>query len=237
MNEENNLLEIVEEFRPVVGYEGHYEVSNFGKIISLKDNKRLERKPSLVGKGYLSLTVSKDGISKQFRVHRLVAIAFIPNPNNLPEVNHKNRIKTDNHINNLEWCTSKENTLHWVRSGANFSKGSEHHKTNLTDEIVLNIRHDFDNLNFNYTQLSKKYHVGLFAIRLIISNKSWKHLPYTKTYEEKRNKRLNKIENLKLLGAEIRLRILNGEKSKDLRKYYNLPTTTFSDLVLNRLHK
>lgn len=92
-------------WKPVVGYEGLYEVSNLGNVRGLKRGKVL--KP---GKGrYLFVVLCKDGIRHETSVHRLVATAFCPNPNNKPEVNHLNEIAEDNRASNLEWCTRIEN--------------------------------------------------------------------------------------------------------------------------------
>ena len=95
-----------EEWKPVVGYEGLYKVSNQGRVRSLPRNstsgKILKLKTNT--DGYLLATLYKDGKSKSYRVHRLVALAFIPNPNNLPEINHKSEEKWLNTVDNLEWC-------------------------------------------------------------------------------------------------------------------------------------
>lgn len=101
-----------EEWCPVRGYEGLYEVSNFGNVRSLNYNKTGEIKLlSTVedNKGYLSVCLHKNGKQKKYLVHRLVAEAFIPNTNNLPQVNHKSEVKTDNRVENLEWCTASYN--------------------------------------------------------------------------------------------------------------------------------
>lgn len=93
-------------------YSGLYEVSNKGRIRSLsyKGHGKVEiMKPGKTEKGYLQIGLSKDEKVKRFYVHRLVATAFIPNPNNLPEVNHLNEIKTDNRVENLKWTTHKNN--------------------------------------------------------------------------------------------------------------------------------
>ena len=105
----------MEEWRDVVGYEGLYMVSNCGRVKSLKfSNGKREKimKLSDRGNGYLRVSLSKDGESKHYNVHRLVAIAFIPNPDNLPYVNHKDECKTNNNVDNLEWCTVEYNNTY-----------------------------------------------------------------------------------------------------------------------------
>lgn len=110
---------IGEIWKPVRGYDGLYEVSNYGRVRNARTKRIL--KQQLDGKGYLRVGLCKNGIMKTHKVHRLVAETFIPNPNNLPQVNHKNEDKTDNFVwvnpdgtvdlekSNLEWCTRKYN--------------------------------------------------------------------------------------------------------------------------------
>ena len=111
----------------VRGYEGLYQVSNFGEIKSLSRWKHLPNgkytvskekllSPAQIGKdGYKFVYLTVDGRSKRFYVHRIVAEAFLPNPNRLPFVNHLNGIKFDNRPENLEWCSRSENTKHAAR--------------------------------------------------------------------------------------------------------------------------
>lgn len=92
----------------------NYQVSNLGNVKNIKANKML--KPSLNG-GYLKVSLSKNGKAKPFLIHRLVAIAFIPNPTNLPEVNHKKEFeKTNNTVENLEWCDHSYNQNYGTRN-------------------------------------------------------------------------------------------------------------------------
>lgn len=99
-------------WKPVVGYEGIYEVSNLGSVASLNYKRTGERKIlklSKTKKGYLYLVLRKDGCPKHHRVHRLVAAAFVPNKNGGQHVNHINENKMDNRAENLEWCTNEYN--------------------------------------------------------------------------------------------------------------------------------
>ena len=97
-------------WKDIKNYEGLYEVSNYGNVRSLKYGKIKYLKPADDGNGYYFVNLSKNGIVKNFKIHRLVANAFIPNPNNLPQINHKDEDKTNNKANNLEWCNNRYNT-------------------------------------------------------------------------------------------------------------------------------
>ena len=99
-------MNLQEEFRPIKEFEGMYLISNKGEVYSNKTNKILI--PHMDKDGYLKVKLS----GKQRFIHRLVAIEFIPNPNNLLQVNHKNGVKTDNYVDNLEWCTLQYNIDH-----------------------------------------------------------------------------------------------------------------------------
>jgi len=115
-------MEEIEIWKPILGYGGLYEVSNFGRIKSLPKIVKINYlRGDLIlkgkdnGFGYLTVGLSKEKKCKRFYIHRLVAIAFVENKDNKPQVNHIDGDKTNNNILNLEWCNNSENGLHAYR--------------------------------------------------------------------------------------------------------------------------
>jgi hypothetical protein len=112
-----------EEWKPIKGYEGFYEVSDQGRIKSvartliMKNGVRRPIKEKIINgsaqaSGYLNVTLSKNGTCEKLRIHRIVAEAFVPNPDHMPEVNHKDENKQNNAAANLEWCDRKYNNIY-----------------------------------------------------------------------------------------------------------------------------
>lgn len=120
-----------EEWRDVIGYEGRYQVSSLGRVKTIAHTLfdsagRYRRFPDKILSliyghnpkyGYAHVSLNKDGQSKRIWVHRLVASAFIANPNNLPQVNHKDGNKRNNKVENLEWCSCADNLKHALNMG------------------------------------------------------------------------------------------------------------------------
>ena len=110
-------------WKPIEGYEGLYEVSNTGRVRSIDryDSRNHFRRGRILKLsydtvGYLIVGLHSNGKKKTYLVHRLVAPAFIPNPDNLPQVNHRDEDKTNNRVENLEWCDSKYNLSYGTRN-------------------------------------------------------------------------------------------------------------------------
>lgn len=106
---------MTELWKDIEGYEGLYQISNLGNVKNLRTEK--VKVSSIANTGYKSITLYKNRTKKTFSVHRLVAQAFIPNPDNKPQVNHKDSNKINNCVDNLEWVTSKENIQHIISLG------------------------------------------------------------------------------------------------------------------------
>lgn len=109
----------MEVWKNIKGYDGLYEISNWGNVKSLNYNntgKSQMLKPRYVRGRYKAVTLCKDCYHKQITIHRLVAQAFIPNPNNYPQVNHIDEDISNNHMDNLEWCTSEYNLKYGTRN-------------------------------------------------------------------------------------------------------------------------
>lgn len=172
-------------WKGISNYQGLYEVSSLGNIRSLdrtswssKRNCLVNRKGNNLKKviskrGYLQVSLCNKGIIKNCRINRLVASAFIPNPENKPYVNHIDADKTNNCFYNLEWCTAKENTYHAFSNGLmNPEKGEEHYNSRLTNADIIEIR----SMNLSNTKISKIYNVSSTVISKIKRGLSWKHV-------------------------------------------------------------
>lgn len=158
-------------WRTVIGFP-NYQISDTGL---LKNTVRILN-PSKTTKGYLRTTLVSNGYKKQFSIHRLVAIHFIPNTNNLPELNHIDGDKTNNKKSNLEWCTARHNQLHAYRTGLKIQyRGSSHGRAKLDEKTVIKIRGQYKNGN-TLEGLAAKYGVCKSSIGYIVNNQTWTHV-------------------------------------------------------------
>jgi len=173
------------EEKQIAGFE-NYTIEVDGTVRSIerlviRSNGRLYRHKEKVVKHHLNKSVGRYqvylknecGEQKALYLHRLLAIAFIPNPLNLPEVNHINGDKTDNRLENLEWCTRLENTQHAERLGLkNHKSGEENGNAKLTGLQVSEIRM-LINDGVRKTEISERYRISLTHVYFIHHNKSW----------------------------------------------------------------
>lgn len=184
----------MEEWRPIVGYEGFYEVSNKGQIRSLTriwfhknrwgtktkyhaKGKKMRFSRSSSGTGYFQVVLCKDTVKRWLLVHRIVALAFCARPSPKCEVNHINGNKLDNEAKNLEWVTRLENIRHCWETGRR-RPGEYHNRSKLTQRQVDEIRANFDYEKLKtkrpgYLAIGRKYGVHRNTIRGIIKREHW----------------------------------------------------------------
>jgi hypothetical protein len=141
---------------------------DFGKYILLNGH--------VSAAGYPRVHIRNDGNITWVSVHRLVALAFLPNPDNLPQVNHKDGNKLNSHVDNLEWCTAQQNIRHAYDTGL-VSKvfGEAHHRTTLTNNQVLEMRDMYAKGN-TLTQIAKEFGMKLPTVQKIIRRERWSHI-------------------------------------------------------------
>ena len=172
-------------WKPIIGYEHLYEVSNFGNIKRLtKEIVRIQGnyikkdkilKNTMLSDGYLSVSIfNKDGKQVQHKVHRLVAEAFITNTENYPIVLHLDNDKTNNTVNNLKWGTHKQNTQQALSDGL-MKKGDNHPSSKLTEKQVYSIKEELAD-GGNHRIIAEKYNVAKNTISSINQGLSWKHV-------------------------------------------------------------
>ena len=176
----------MEIWKDIDGYEGYYQVSNFGNVKSLSRIKKVKGNGSFImPEKLLGLNVTKSGyvnvclfifpIKKTFRLHKLVAKAFLENKDKKPQINHINGIKTDNRAKNLEWVTASENRKHCYDIGLQSKKGEKHHLRKLSDVDVKRIKSNEFN-GMTQEQIGKVFGVGGQAIGKILKGQRWNHV-------------------------------------------------------------
>ena len=148
-----------------------YSITRDGRVWSWHRNLFLS--PGLAGKGYPMVVLFKDGKPYNRLVHRLMAQTYIPNPENKPEVNHKDGNKTNNYLNNLEWATPHENRLHGYKLGLHGS-GENHHQAKLKQAEVDYIREQYKSGKYTFARIAKAFGVSTSLISKIVARTKWK---------------------------------------------------------------
>jgi hypothetical protein len=180
----------MEQFRPIVGYEGLYEVGDLGTVVACEkivpvgitgavDRRgRKSLKPSVHPHGHLRVWLSKDGKKKAFLVHRLVAAAWIENPDHLPIVNHIDGDPAHNAASNLEWTTISGNTSHAFAGGKIVlpqQVGEANNRSRLTEPEIISMRMLFSECG-NTAEVARRFGISLKASYDICHRQRWAHV-------------------------------------------------------------
>jgi hypothetical protein len=160
-------------WKDVPEYEGLYLVSNLGRVKSLKFGKEKILKPRENSGGYMQVSLWEEGEGKLFKVHRLMMLVFIGESD--LQVNHKNGIKVDNRLENLEYCTASQNQIHAYKNGLNKGlKGEKNGYSKLTRACVERIKYGHQGMT--QREIAKIYGIAQQLVSIIRSGKSWKHI-------------------------------------------------------------
>lgn len=167
--------------RDIPGYEGRYAVTIDGRVWSYPKvvGRQKERflKAGIGKKQYLQVSLynSQNKTGKTIGVHRLVAITYLPNPKNLPVVNHKDGNKLNNNVENLEWCTDLENKKHALDTGLFSSRGEKNPRAKISEKQVLQIR-SLRKKGNTYRQLQNQFKISKSTIASLLNGTTWKHV-------------------------------------------------------------
>lgn len=154
--------------------DGNYKIDKDGNLLSLYRNKY--KKPIRRDDGYVVFNISVNGRQKTAYLHRLLAEAFIPNPENKPQVNHKNGIKYDNRLSNLEWVTESENSKHAYDNGlmtAPILKGEDNASAKLDWDKVNQLRYIYENTSISQKKAGNIFNISESQSRRIVNYESW----------------------------------------------------------------
>ena len=182
-------MEIKEEWKPCPEYEAVYEISNLGNLKSkpvyIQNDgnfdggyiKHIKLKNQTINRdGYVTSKLCYGGKCRRLTIHRLVAKAFIPNPNNYTQVNHMDGNKKNNTVENLEWVSAAQNVQHAWATGlinSDHMLGSNHHKAKVSEQDVKDIR---ANTELTRKQLAEKYKISPSTLADIINKRTWTHI-------------------------------------------------------------
>jgi len=165
----------MENWRDIKGYENIYQVSDRGNVRRLKGimaKNTHNLKPRNGGDGYNKVVLCVNGVEKSYSIHRLVAITFLKNLENKPQVNHLDGVKANNNVTNLEWCTQSENIIHSLDIGTKKS-GESHYRAKLTYDDVETIRVMHTHQLCTRYKMAEIFGVSYPAISDIINKKTW----------------------------------------------------------------
>lgn len=155
-------------------FAGLYAVSSTGHVKSLRTARILKPDEYTSNSKYMRVTLSESGKTKRYALHRLVALAFLDNPYNKPQVNHKDGDRWNNDVSNLEWCTQKENQTHAVETGL-CPKGEDNGNSRYTKHQIRQVKY-YSHLGHSRKDVANLCNVTLSCVKDVRSGRVWKDL-------------------------------------------------------------
>lgn len=218
------------------GHPTNYQVSNLGNVRNIKNKKKI-LKTNLDKDGYEQICIYYNHKKHVIHVHRLVALMFIKNPHNLPQVNHKDGIKHHNEVSNLEWCTSKENVIHAYKTGLhnNVAKGSNHGLNKYSEDQIKEVCILLEENKKTFKEIQDITGVRTSTIHDIISKKYWTYISSKYKIDNYNQKAYN------YYGEELKQQIIalakQGKSTSEMRKILNLPYNDSLNIKMRRIIK
>lgn len=163
----------MEIWKDITGYEGKYQVSTSGSIRNILKNNQL--KPSPDTKGYTRVNLWKDGSYKTKKIHRLVAEVFLKNDNDYAQVNHIDGDKSNNNIDNLEWCDQSYNIKHAYANNLLSKKGTKNARATIDEKTAIDIKNMLLG-NLTHREIADIFQVSIHVVANIKNKKAWAYL-------------------------------------------------------------
>lgn len=207
-------------WKPIEGYEELYLISSYGRIWNELKNKIMN---GYLNHGYLSINLRKNNTGKPYMIHRLVGFHFIPNPHNYPQINHKDECKTNNKVDNLEWCTSKYNNNYGTRNERISKKNKNKPKSYETK------------LKLSKAKMGKKASEET-KLKMSEQRKGEKNPFYGKTHNNETKEKLREINLGKTVSEETKLKISESTKGEK-NHFYGRHHTEESKIKLSESNK
>ncbi|AIW03580.1 HNH endonuclease [Bacillus phage Moonbeam] len=204
------MEEMWKPLKDIVENGDNYEISNLGKVRNIKTGRLLSLKSGRTG--YVSVMLSLKAKNKTYRVHRLVTLAFLPNPTSKTQVNHKDGVKDNNVLSNLEWATPLENIQHASETGLrDGTKGSGNYQAKLTEDQVVDIKQRLM-AGETIVSLAERYKVSVATISYIHQGRVWSQVK-VKGFTEIKGR---------AVGERASTAVLTAKQVKEIRRVYSI---------------
>ncbi len=227
-------------FSPIPNFNGYW-CKKDGTIASSVNREKKEPRilcPLIINSGYATVHLKPNNKGKRVTVHRLVALTFIPNPNNFACIDHLDSNKLNNNVENLEWVSQNENVRRCIERGRFSSKKGElGSKAKLTENQVREIYQRMSD-GESTSALAKEYGVKYNAIQAIFSGVNWSHLGLTPRFKGKakgENSGNSKLTNKQ--SDEVKLLLSNGIKASEIAKRFNVSKSCIQHIKMGRCRK